>query len=76
MTNSALRDALDEKHEQNRDARIRWVKYWAEYIQSNPVEDWGPQLNTLVNSQLQSARDHELDAEHYWRVRRARGDRD
>jgi hypothetical protein len=65
-------DALDAKHERNREQRIKAVKRWAEYIKENPPEVWGPQQNKVVNSQLQAARESGLDAEHYRRIRNAR----
>lgn len=71
MSDSDELDALEEKHERNREQRIEAVKRWAEYIQENPPEVWGPQQNKVVNSQLQAARESGLDAEHYRRVRDA-----
>lgn len=58
MTNS---DKLDEKRAQNRRERYEQIKEWAEYVRTNPDEDWGEQVNELVNSQLQSARHFEHD---------------
>lgn len=71
MTDSDLRDALDEKHARNREQRLAAVKHWAAYIEDNPPEVWGPQQNSLVDSQLESARALGLDAEHYRRIERA-----
>ncbi len=52
MTNSDL----DSKLETNRRERIKQVKRWAEYVRDNPDEDWGRQVNEVVDSQIQSAR--------------------
>lgn len=71
MTDSEELDALAEKHERNRERRIQAVERWVEYIEEHPPEVWGPQQNRLVNSQLESARETGLDAEHYRRVEAA-----
>lgn len=56
MTDS---DELDEKHARNRRQRYEQIKAWAEYVRSTPDEQWGKQVNRLVNSQLRSARHFE-----------------
>ena len=71
MTDSDLRDKLDEKHERNRELRLDAIRRWVEFIEEHPPEVWGPQQNRLVNSQLQSARESGLDADHYRRVKQA-----
>ena len=71
MTDSDLRDKLDEKHERNRELRLDAIRRWVEFIEEHPPEVWGPQQNRLIESQLQSARESGLDAEHYQRVREA-----
>ena len=68
MSDSNVCDRLDAKHEQNNEQRIEAIKRWASYIEATPPEKWGPQLNTLVNSQIQSARDSNLSADQYRRV--------
>lgn len=71
MSDSELLDALDEKHEENRKQRIAAIKHWVQFIEENPPTVWGPQQNALVDSQLRSARELDLDAVHYRRVERA-----
>lgn len=75
MSDSELRDELDEKHEGDRERRLERVVRWAQYIQNNPPEVWGEQQNALVDSQLQSARETDLDAEHYRRIKSLGEDR-
>ncbi|QPV63413.1 hypothetical protein I7X12_01895 [Halosimplex litoreum] len=55
MTNSDL----EEKHARNRELRRAEIRRWAEYVRTNPDDDWGEQVNKLVDSQLASARHHE-----------------
>jgi len=71
MTDSNARDALEAKHERNRKRRIAGIKRWVEYVRTHDPEEWGDQLNRLVDSQLESARQSDVDAEHRQRVERA-----
>ncbi|PSQ61234.1 MAG: hypothetical protein BRD23_00665 [Halobacteriales archaeon SW_9_67_25] len=71
MTDSNAPDALAEKQTERRAQRIEQVKRWAEYIQSNPPDVWGEQLNTLVDDQLAAARKAGLPVEDYERVEQA-----
>lgn len=50
---------LEGKHARNREERLRFVREWAEYVRTHPDDDWGEQVNRLVNSQLRSARNVE-----------------
>lgn len=68
MTDSNERDALAAKHERNREQRLSEIKRWVEYVESTPADTWGEQLNRLVDSQLDAARDAGLTAEQYQRV--------
>lgn len=54
MTSSNGRDGGRDDAE-----RRRQIREWAAYVRSHPDEDWGEQVNSLVNSQLQSARHFE-----------------
>ena len=42
MSASDVREALDEKHERNREQRTEAVNRWVAYIKSKPPEVWGP----------------------------------
>ena len=70
MTDSSERDSLADKQARNREQRLEQIKRWAEYIDSNPPETWGPQLNGLVNSQIESARNTDISAKQYRRIER------
>lgn len=50
---------LDAKHARNRADRLRQIREWAAYVRTHPDEDWGEQVNALVDSQIQSARHFE-----------------
>jgi hypothetical protein len=47
---------LEAKHARNREERLRFIREWAEYVRTHPDDDWGEQVNRLVDSQIQSAR--------------------
>lgn len=76
MTDSSERESLADKHERNRAQRLEQIKRWVKYIDANPPETWGPQLNRLVNSQLESARDADISAEQYRQIKRISDSRD
>ncbi|WP_158059316.1 hypothetical protein [Halorussus halophilus] len=50
---------LEQKHADNRQERLEFIKEWADYVRTHPDDVWGPQVNKLVNSQLESARHFE-----------------
>lgn len=52
-------ERLEEKHARNRDERRRQIREWAAYVRTHPDEDWGEQVNKIVDTQLQSARHFE-----------------
>jgi len=54
-------ESFEEKHERIRERRRERVVEWAEYVRSVPDEEWGEQVNRLVDAQLESARHHEDD---------------
>jgi hypothetical protein len=49
-------EGTDDEDAHNREERRRQIREWAAYVRTHPDEEWGKQVNTLVNSQLQSAR--------------------
>lgn len=69
MTDSKRSDSLAAKHERIRRERLDGIVQWVEYIREQPPDVWGPQQNRLVDSQLESARETGLSAEHERRVR-------
>ena len=36
--------------------RMKFVEYWAEYINTHPDADWSKQQNVIINSCLRSSR--------------------
>ncbi|MGB9964075.1 hypothetical protein [Halobacterium hubeiense] len=68
MTDTDERKHLDENRERVRERRIEAVKRWVEYIQSEPVDVWGPQQNAVVNGQLEAAQAAGVSAAHQQHV--------
>lgn len=64
-------EALERKHARNDAERLRQVEQWAESVRTHPDEDWGRQVNELVDAQIESARHHDTDTQ-----RRCRSDLD
>lgn len=52
-------DPREARHARNRADRLREIREWADYVRTHPDEVWGEQVNTVVDSQLQSARHFE-----------------
>lgn len=71
MSDSNARDELEAKRERNRQQRVTGVKRWVEFIRTHAADEWGEQQNRLVDSQLESARQSDIDVEHRRRVAQA-----
>ena len=52
----------------SREPRFEAVVRWAEYIQDNPPEVWGPQQNAVVDGQIDSAAAVERTPEEIERI--------
>lgn len=64
MSNSNVRNRLDEKHQHDRERRLEAIKRWVEYIKTEPPGTWGPQQNAIVDEQLTAAQATETSATH------------
>lgn len=71
MSDSNTHDDLEAKQERNRQQRVSSIKRWVEFIKTHDADEWGDQQNRLVDSQLESARQSDIDIEHRRRVARA-----
>lgn len=40
----------------NKEDRMNFVKYWAEYVRTHDDEDWSKQQKILIDSQIENAR--------------------
>ena len=55
-----LKPRKNEKEE-----RLNFVEYWADYVRTHDDETWSRQQNILLNSQLHSAKNLKLSAKEY-----------
>ena len=53
----------------SREPRLDAVVRWAEYVQDNPPEVWGPQQNAVVNAQIDAAAAVERTSEELQQIR-------
>jgi len=44
----------------NKEERLWFVKYWANYVRSHDDKDWSRQQALLINSQMQNAKNNKL----------------
>jgi hypothetical protein len=61
MTDSDPLEELRAKHDRNREQRLDAVKAWAAYVKEQPVDVWAPQQNRLIDSQLETARQSDIE---------------
>lgn len=45
---------IDDQDQSDQEPQFETVVRWAEYIQDNPPEVWGPQQNAIVTAQFDS----------------------
>ncbi len=44
---------LKEMKKKNLKERLKFIKFWAEYIKSHLDKEWSEQQNIIINSQLE-----------------------
>ncbi|MBU1078699.1 MAG: hypothetical protein KKH98_15475 [Spirochaetes bacterium] len=54
----------------NKEDRINFVEYWADYVKNNPDEVWSKQQNVIINSQIKNARTAKLSKEAYLSIKK------
>ena len=42
--------------EKNRQERLKFVEFWANYVKTHPDRKWSKQQAVIINSQIQNAR--------------------
>ena len=53
----------------NKEDRMNFVEYWANYVRTHPDKEWSRQQNIVINSQIQNARNSKLSAEEYLKIK-------
>ncbi len=49
----------------NRESRLFFVEYWAQYIKEHSDQEWGSQQKMLIDSQMLNAKHHPFSAKKY-----------
>ncbi len=60
---------LKQDVEKNRQERLWFVNYWAEYVKTHPDKDWSKQQNVLINSMMQNSKNYPLTKEQYLEIK-------
>lgn len=45
-------EELEKERIENFKERLRFIKFWAEYIKNHTDEEWSKQHNVIINSQF------------------------
>lgn len=53
----------------NKEARIGFVRYWAEYVRNNSDEVWGRQQSILINAMMHNAKYFQSSPEEYLKLK-------
>ncbi len=53
----------------NRESRMFFVDYWAEYVRTHSDKDWSAQQNILINSMFENAKNSKLTKEEYLKIK-------
>lgn len=54
----------------NKEDRINFVDYWADFVKKNPDKVWSKQQNILINSQIKNARNSKISTKVYLEIKR------
>ena len=54
----------------NKEDRINFVEYWAEYVKTHPDKEWSRQQNRLIDSQIQNTKQIKLNREDYLKMKK------
>ena len=54
----------------NKEDRINFVDYWADFVKKNPDKVWSKQQNILINSQIKNARNSKISIKFYLEIKR------
>ena len=61
MKNEIKKDLVKKKKrifmkpgKDNREDRLNFVKFWAEYVRTHPDKEWSKQQNVVINSQIKN----------------------
>lgn len=53
----------------NKEDRINFVKYWANYVKTHSDREWSRQQNILINSLMQNMKNSKLTPQQYLKIK-------
>jgi hypothetical protein len=53
----------------DREERMNFIEYWANYVGTQPDKEWSRQQNIIVNSQVKNAKFFQLSAKEYLKIK-------
>ena len=53
----------------NKQARLLFVDFWANFIRTHPDEEWGWEHTNFINSLMHSAKHYPLTAKQYLEIK-------
>ncbi len=53
----------------NREERMNFVEYWADYVRTHPDKEWSRQQNILINSLMQNAKNLKMSPKEYLKMK-------
>lgn len=53
----------------NREERMNFVEYWADYVRTHPDKEWSGQQKILIDSQIKNARQSKLTPKEYLEIK-------
>ncbi|MBI2653558.1 hypothetical protein HYX02_01980 [Candidatus Woesearchaeota archaeon] len=53
----------------NREERMNFVEYWAEYVRTHSDKEWSKQQNILINSIMKNAKNSKLTPQQYLKIK-------
>lgn len=53
----------------NKEERMNFVEYWANYVKTHPDKDWSRQQNILINSLMQNAKNSKMTPQQYLKIK-------
>ncbi len=54
----------------NRQERMNFVEYWAEFVRSNQDEVWSKQQKLLIDSQIKNAQSFKISRKDYLKIKK------
>jgi len=53
----------------NKEERMNFVEYWANYVRTHPDKVWSRQQNILINSMMKNAKNSKLTPKEYLKIK-------